>query len=208
MSLPTAEQTPPPSPRRRLSPAQALSWISVFAFVGLVVLFLWQAGTFVNLVPQEAPAPAKVETPNQANMTAARYVGNDKNRQPYWVEAKSALQDDKNPNRVHLDTVSGELQREGGDRIRVDANSATYDREAQYLDLQGSVTVVSPDNYTLTTDKARVNLEDKMVRTTQPVAVKLQNGDIQANGMKITDDGDRILFFNGVRAHFNSAGNP
>jgi lipopolysaccharide export system protein LptC len=37
-----------------------------------------------------------------------------------------------------------------------------------------------------------------------PVTVTFSSGSVSANGMQITDDGERILFLNGVRARFEA----
>jgi hypothetical protein len=73
------------------------------------------------------------------------------------------------------------------------------------LDLQGEVKLESKGSFVAEMARARVVLEDKAVDTDVPVLVTFDAGTINAQGMKITDDGKRILFFNGVKARFQQA---
>ena len=205
MSSPIADE--PETPRPRVPAARYLSWAAVAAFVVLVLGFIIQAGLFSENLPQAGNAPegASVKTPAQISVASSRYTGSDKDKQPYWVEAASALQDDKNPDLVHLQAVKGEMRRVSGEVIHVDAKNALYDNEAKQLDLEGDVRIISQGSYEARMQKARVVMADKTLTSEVPVTVTFETGRIDANGMKITDDGKRILFFNRVKAHFEGA---
>ena len=47
-------------------------------------------------------------------------------------------------------------------------------------------------------------VEEKRLVSESPVAVTFGSGTVNANGMQITDDGERILFLNGVKARFDA----
>ena len=55
-------------------------------------------------------------------------------------------------------------------------------------------------------EQAKVDVGAKTIRSAVPVAVTLQNGHIDANGMEISDDGKRILFFNRVKLMLRGTG--
>ena len=204
MSSPIVDDTPPP--RKRVNKARIFTAFAALGFVGLVTIFIIEAGIFSADIPTAGnlPKAEDVETPAQISMGRSRYEGADKQGQPYWVEAESALQDEKNSHLVRLQQVTAEMRRTSGEVITVDANVADYENKARFIDLSGDVRIASPGSYDARMQKARVTLADKMLLSEVPVAVTFASGQIDANGMKITDDGERILFFNGVKAQFTA----
>lgn len=187
-------------------PARLLGRLVWLAFAAVLVVFVWQAGTFSNLVPRP-PEPA--EAPVNAKQFAAassRFTGFDNTNQPYRVEAASALQDAADANKVHLDGVSGELNRQTGEKLELNATGGLYDSKARLLDLQGGVRMQSEGRFSAEMDRARVDVAAKTIRSEVPVTVTLPSGVIAANGMEITDDGKRILFFNRVKVTLRGSG--
>lgn len=207
MSLPTPETELETAalPRRRLPLSKIFSWGAAAAFVGLIMLFVAEAGMFASLLPQPAKEQANVENPEQITVGASRYTGSDKDRQPYWVEAKSGIQDAQNRDLVHMQTVTGELTRLSGEVLSLNSAEALYDTKSKALDLQGQVKLESKGSFVAEMARARVVLDNKAVDTDVPVLVTFDAGTINAQAMKITDDGKRILFFNGVKARFQQA---
>jgi hypothetical protein len=51
-------------------------------------------------------------------------------------------------------------------------------------------------------EKAHVVIEQKSLTSDVPVTVTFADGNISANGLSITNDGNNILFTKGVKAHF------
>lgn len=195
-----------PGRSRRGSAVRALSWLAVAVTAVLVGIFVFQVGTFEGLKPSQLhrePAPA-VQA-DETKVQTSTINGFDKDSQPYALSAAHAVQDTREPDLVHLQTVSATLKRTSGENFRLDANGAVYNRKSEVLDLDGNVKLLSPDRFTAEMSKAQVTLKDKRFRSEVPVSVALRNGVIDAQGVEITDDGDRILFFNGVKAKFNQA---
>ena len=210
MSLPTPEtefESAVP-PRRRLTLSKIFSWAAAAAFVSLITLFVIEAGMFASLVPEPAQEQASIQNPEQITVGASRYTGSDKDRQPYWVEAKSGIQDAQNRDLVHMKAVTGELTRLSGEVLSLTSAEALYDTKSKALDLQGEVKLESKGSFVAEMARARVVLEDKAVDTDVAVLVTFDAGTIHAEAMKITDDGKRILFFNGVKARFQQAPAP
>ncbi|MDP4824007.1 MAG: LPS export ABC transporter periplasmic protein LptC [Aestuariivirgaceae bacterium] len=212
MSLPIPDPEtgmPPAVPRRRrITLSKIFSWAAAAAFAGLILLFVVEAGMFESLVPKPPEPQAAVENPEQLTVGASRYTGSDKERQPYWVEAKSGIQDANNRDLVHMETVTGEMTRLSGEVLSLNSQKALYDTKTKALDLEGEVKLESRGGFVAHMSRARVVLEDKAVDTDVPVRVTFDAGVINAQGMKISDDGKRILFFNGVKARFQEAPAP
>ena len=204
MSSPIVD--PPQASRRKFNFARLFTWFTAASFLALVAFFILEAGIFSSNIPTAGnfPKAPDVETPAQISVSRSRYEGADKQGQPYWVEAESALQDKNNSDLVRLEKVTAEMRRASGEIISVDANIADYENKQRFIDLSGDVRIASPGSYDARMQKARVTLADKSLLSEVPVAVTFASGKIDANGMKITNDGERIVFFNGVKAQFDA----
>jgi hypothetical protein len=55
-------------------------------------------------------------------------------------------------------------------------------------------------------EKAAVTVADKVLKSSVPVTVTMDRSTIKSNGLEISNDGKRIMFFNGVKARFLPAG--
>ncbi len=197
-------QVRPPRRRARPSVARALSWVAV-AFTGvLIVILVVQIGTFEAVQPHRPTTNVPKPQTDQISVSASTITGFDKDDQPYSLKAEAAAQDAEKPNLVHLKTVSAALKRTSGEKLELNSKAASYDTDTETLQLDGNVKLVSVDRFVADMDKAQVTLRNKQFRSEVPVVVKFDRGTIRAKGLEITDDGNRILFFNGVKATFGS----
>jgi LPS export ABC transporter protein LptC len=192
---------------RRAQLAPLLSKLAAGVAVGLFLLFAYQSGMFVSLVPKTVEAPPVIDKPNQITGQNARIAGFDNQQQPYEILAKNGEQDEADANLVHLQQVVGTFKKVNGEPYRIKSNTGLYNSKSKMLDLDGAVKITRPDHFTATMDKAHVNVETKDLQSDVPVVVETNNGLIRANGMKITNNGKNILFTNGVKAQFDKIAN-
>jgi lipopolysaccharide export system protein LptC len=172
-----------------------------------IVLFVLQAGLFQALAPDTRPPPPRVERPEQVSAIDTSIAGFDRDKQPYEVTAKHALQDQIVAHHVHLDEVAGSFRKSTGDVYDLAAARGLYDTKAEELDLDGGVKITSKDRFTANMEKAHVTVRDKKLTSRVPVTVDLKNGStIQAGGVEISDNGSRIVFTDRVKAHFKRSG--
>lgn len=183
--------------------ARLLSWAAIAVGAGFVALFLYQAGLFALLLPDEPVLPPVI-TPDQITATTSTVNGIDKENQPYQVKAQRGWQDSKNPELIHLEIVEGQFRRPSGAEYTLTSKTGAYDTKVKALDLEGQVTIVQKERFTAIMEKAHVVVEEKKLTSDVPVDVTMADGVIKANGMEITDDGARILFLNGVKARFGA----
>ncbi|MGE0239044.1 MAG: LPS export ABC transporter periplasmic protein LptC [Parvibaculaceae bacterium] len=195
-------------PRGRTVKAAARARLAPYvsgAFAGAVVLllliFLYQAGTFT-------PAPKPADLPDlpadQVTVTDSTITGLDKQNLPFSISARNAVQDKDKPNFITLDDVSGASNRSNGETITFSSRSGLYDSDVKTLDLDTDVVVKSVGRFIARMAKAHVVVGEKRLTSNTPVAVELTSGTINANGVEITNDGNNILFLNGVKAHFTN----
>jgi lipopolysaccharide export system protein LptC len=193
-----------PAPRRGLGyrRARLVSWGLFGLAAALAAVFVVHIARFEATAPSRPTAETSAPVSDQVVVTDSTLTGFDRDRQPYSVTAASAVQDAAEPNRVHLETVSGELHRRSGDILRLAARTALYDSKTEVLQLNGDVSLVTPGRFVAEMAQAEVTLTDKRLRSQSPVTVTFDRGTITAGGLEITDDGNRVVFFNRARANF------
>jgi lipopolysaccharide export system protein LptC len=186
--------------RARLAPI--LSWAFLAFGLGLIVLFLLQAGFFTAMLPKPKPTPLTVEKPEQITGSFSRIAGFDREKQPYEVTAKKGYQDKEKANLVHLEDLVATFRRGSGQSYEVFSNTGLYDSKAKEMDLEGKVKIVEAGRFTAAMEKAHIVMEKKNLTSNVPVVVEMSSGTITANGLRISNDGKNILFLNGVKARF------
>lgn len=190
------------APRHRL--VRVLSWALIAVAGGLIALLVVRIGMFEPAAPSRPPDVAGAPVSDKIVVTTSTVTGFDRDDQPYTLTAATAVQDGSEPNRVHLETVTGALRRRSGEVLNIAARTALYDSKAETLDLVGDVKL-QDGRFVADMAKAQVTLDDKRFRSTVPVVVTFNGGEIAAGGLEIVDDGQRILFFNRVKAQFRPA---
>jgi lipopolysaccharide export system protein LptC len=186
--------------RARLAPI--LSWIAAAGGLGLVLLFALQSGMFSALLPKAVQVPPTVDKPEQISGQKSRIAGFDRQQQPYEITADEGFEDKTNANLAHLKTVVGNFRKANGQSYQLLSATGLYNSKTKDMELQGGVKILQADHFTTTMDKAHVNVETKDLVSDVPVLVVMPTGTIKANGMKITNDGNNIVFLNGVKAQF------
>ena len=186
--------------RARLAPY--VSGLFGLILVGLVVSFLYQTGAFA---PTPKPVAEPVVQSNHVTVSTSTITGLDKQQRPYAISAKTAIQDKAEPKLVKLDEVSGSTSRQNGEAITFQSQKGLYNSDVKTLDLETDVVIQSEGRFTARMDKAHVVVGEKRLTSDVPVVVDLSGGRINANGVQITNDGNNILFLNGVKAHFESS---
>jgi len=197
-----------PAAARASRRAQLAPYVSAGFALAVVVVFLafaYQAG-FFSLFRLPQPKGPMSQPAEQITVTRSTITGFDKQQQPYSVTAQSAMQDKDVPNHIHLNALSGNIRRNNGDTIDVRANNGLYDTDGKTLDLSGAVEIVSKGKFIARMDKAHVIVKEKRLVADTPVTVEMPNGIIEAKALQITNEGNNILFFNGVHARFKSSG--
>jgi lipopolysaccharide export system protein LptC len=175
------------------------------AFGGIVLLllgiFLYQTGAFT---PAPEPADVTALSTDQVTVVTSTITGLDSQNRPYSISARNAVQNKDQPNFIALDEVSGAANRSNGEAITFESRKGLYNSDAKTLDLDTDVVVKSEGRFIARMDKAQVIVGEKRLTSNVPVAVELSDGRIEANGVEITNDGNNILFLNGVKAHFTN----
>ena len=176
------------------------------AAVGIAILlsglFILQTSVLSPPAPKDIKPELEVSNPEQITGKNSLIKGLDRNQRPYEIRALTGQQDKLIATLVHLQTVAGAFQRPSGAMLDVTATSANYDTKSKDLELDGNVQFSEGKRFTALMDKAAVNMDNQTLTSRSPVQVDMQGTKISAQSLTISDNGNRILFRGGVKAHF------
>ena len=131
-------------------------------------------------------------------MESPHMSGFSPDQRPYEVWAKAATQDLLAPDRVELKTIRAKVMMEDRSTVTMDAREGLFDTKSQVLDLRQDIFLQSSTGYEARLPQARVDIAKSAVSSDQPVDVKLLNGTLNANRLRIVDSGDVVRFEGGV----------
>jgi lipopolysaccharide export system protein LptC len=130
----------------------------------------------------------------ELRMINPRYVGTDRDGHPFIVTAAVGRQVPQRDDVMSLDGPVANLQSHSGAKIVVTANTGVYQTQTQFLDMFGKVTVTHEDGSTFATSAARVDAANDAAEGTAPVEGHGPRGDITAQGFRVIEKGDVVIF--------------
>jgi lipopolysaccharide export system protein LptC len=132
-------------------------------------------------------------------MKSPRYVGADRDGQPYTVTADNATQDKLDPERVDLVNPEADMTLKSGRWVNLKADQGLYRPKAQKLDLNGKVEVHTDDGWEAHGTQVVVDLEEGSARSAQPVTGQGPSGTLSADRFSVLERGRRLVFEGNVR---------
>jgi lipopolysaccharide export system protein LptC len=135
----------------------------------------------------------------QLTMLNPRFLGVDRDNQPYVVTADAALQDPADPRRVTLERVQADITLERGDWLSLSASRGIYRQAEERLTLEGPVSIHSDSGYELHLERAEAALDQGSAWSDAPVHGHGPFGAIAADGMRIEERGRVVVFEGRVR---------
>jgi len=131
-------------------------------------------------------------------MEAPHLTGFTPDQRAYDLRAKTATQDVTDPTHVELHELSSKVQMEDKSNVTMDALVGVFDTKTQVLQLKDNIFLQSSTGYEARLSEALVDIAKGVVTSDQPVAVKLLNGTLDANRLRITESGALVVFDGGV----------
>jgi lipopolysaccharide export system protein LptC len=134
-------------------------------------------------------------------MEAPHWSGFSPDQRPYELFAKTATQDTTDPDHIELATLRAKVLMEDQSTVTMDARTGLFDTKSQLLDLRKDVFLQSSTGYEAQLTSALVDMANGTVTSTEPVDVKLLNGTLRSDRLRITEKGDVALFEGNVVMH-------
>ncbi len=141
-------------------------------------------------------------------MEQPRLAGYRKDGRPYEVRALSGVQDVRTPNLIELNMLDARIGMLDQKTLHVVSPSGLYDSAREFMDFKGAVRIKSDSGYDIDMKSAQMDFKAGTVLTEQAVKVLITSGEINAERMNITDNGQNITFQGNVRSTFEPADMP
>lgn len=178
--------------------------IAVPAVVGLAMAGLIAIAVFN---PFRALAKLPLDMDNlvvsgtRITMESPHLSGFTPDQRPYEMHATTATQDITDPDHVELHTLRAKVLMEDRSTVTLNSRTGVFDTKTQVLDLHKDILMQSSTGYEARLTHALVDMGQGTVTSDQPVDVKLLNGTLTADTMKVTEKGDVVRFENNVVMH-------
>lgn len=115
-------------------------------------------------------------------------------RRPYELQAKAAIQDLADPDHVELRTLRAKVMMEDRSNVTLDARTGFYDSKQQTLELKKDIFLQSSTGYEAKLSQASVDMNKGTVTSEEHVDVKLLNGTLVADRLRIFNGGEIVRF--------------
>jgi lipopolysaccharide export system protein LptC len=127
-------------------------------------------------------------------MESPHLAGFSPDKRPYEMWAKTATQDVTDPDHLELATLRAKVLQEDQSTVTMDARTGLFDTKTQLLDLQKDIFLQSSTGYEARLTHALVDIANGTVTSEDPVDVKLLNGTLRSDRLRITEKGDVVVF--------------
>jgi lipopolysaccharide export system protein LptC len=127
-------------------------------------------------------------------MESPHLSGFSPDQRPYEMWAKTATQDVTDPDHVELGTLRAKVLQEDQSTVTMDARTGLFDTKSQLLDLHKDIFLQSSTGYEARLSSALVDIANGTVASDEPVDVKLLNGTLRSDRLRITEKGDVVRF--------------
>ena len=138
-----------------------------------------------------------MESPHLSGYTAT-------DRRPYEVWAKTATQDVGDPDHLDLRTLRAKVLNEDQSTVTLDAREGLMDTKNQLLDLHHDIFLQTSTGYEAWLEQAFVDMGKGIVTSEQHVDVKLTNGTLSSDRLRITGGGEVVRFEGNVVMHLDN----
>lgn len=144
----------------------------------------------------------------KVTMELPHLSGYTPDKRPYDVWAKAAIQDVTDPDHLDLKILHGKMLMEDQSTMTLDAKKGFMNTKDQTLDLHDDIFVQTSTGYEARLSQAFVDMAKGTVTSDQHVDVKLTNGTLSSDRIRITGGGDVVFFEGHVVMHLDKLPPP
>ena len=145
-------------------------------------------------VSLEIKEAKKTET-GEVQLTGARYRGLTPNGKPYEITSVLANEATDGSGRVEMDQPTVTVTMQNGSIINLRSEEGVFNKKTDIVTMTGKVIVRQPDkNLQLDTEALKADLRAGEMQSNTPVLVQDIDRRINADSMRVYDNGSRIIF--------------
>jgi lipopolysaccharide export system protein LptC len=164
------------------------------AMAGIVAVSVFNPFRITGLVKLPVDMSNLVVSGTKITMETPHLAGFSTDQRPYEVWAKSAIQDLTDPDHVELRTLRAKVMMEDKSTVTMDARTGFFDSKQQMLDLRKDIFLQSSTGYEAKLSQAYVDINKGTVTSDEHVDVKLLNGTLTADRLRIINSGEIVRF--------------
>jgi lipopolysaccharide export system protein LptC len=127
-------------------------------------------------------------------MESPHLAGYTPDQRPYEMWAKTAVQDLTDPDHVELNKLRTKVVMEDGSTAYLDARSGKFDNKQQTLDLHKDIFMQTTSGYEARLSQAFVDMAKNTVTSDEHVDVKMTNGTVSSDRLRIYGGGEVVRF--------------
>jgi lipopolysaccharide export system protein LptC len=164
---------------------------------GLTLLLLITAWPQLSPILERvrfAVPPIDLREARELRMINPRYAGLDRLGRPYVMTAAIGRQVPNRDDLIAFEKPHGDLRLNSGMHVVVTSVTGVYQSPAQLLDLFDDVNMVRDDGTHFVTGSAHLDLATNTGEGKDPIVGHGPSGDITAQGFRILNSGDTIIF--------------
>ena len=178
--------------------------LSMAAIVGVSIF-----NPFRMLMPKlPLDSGSLVVSGTKITMESPHMSGFTPDQRPYELWSKTATQDITDPDHVDLADLKSKVLMEDGSTVFLDARTGRFDNKQQQLDLRKDILLRTSSGYEARLNSAFVDMNKGTVSSDEHVDVKLTNGTLTSDRLRITEGGDVIRFEGNVVMHLDKLDEP
>jgi lipopolysaccharide export system protein LptC len=136
---------------------------------------------------------------SKITMESPRLSGYTSDSRAYELTARAAAQDLRKPQLMELSDLHAKVEMQNKSMVEVTATAGVYDTKSEMLTLGPKIVLTSTTGYAGYLSEAVIDVRKGDIVSTKPVTVKLLNGTLDANGLKVIKTGEILRFEGGVK---------
>ena len=166
----------------------------LLAMAGVVAVSVFNPFRITGLTKLPVDISNLVVSGTKITMETPHLAGFSTDQRPYELWAKSAIQDLTDPDHVELRTLRAKVMMEDKSTVTMDARTGFFDSKQQMLDLRKDIFLQSSTGYEAKLSQAYVDINKGSVTSDEHVDVKLLNGTLTADRLRIINSGEIVRF--------------
>ena len=166
----------------------------LLAMAGIVAISVFNPFRINGLPNLPVDISNLVVSGTKITMETPHLAGFSTDQRPYELWAKAAIQDLADPDHVELRTLRAKVQMEDKSTLTMDARTGFFDSKQQMLDLRKDIFLQSSTGYEARLSQAYIDINKGTVTSDEHVDVKLLNGTLTADRLRIINSGEIVRF--------------
>jgi lipopolysaccharide export system protein LptC len=166
----------------------------LLALAGVLGISLFNPFRITGLAKLPVDMSNLVVSGTKITMETPHLAGFSTDQRPYELWAKAAIQDLTDPDHVELKTLRAKVMMEDKSSVTMDARTGYFDSKQQLLDLRKDIFLQSSTGYEARLSQAYVDINKGTVTSDEHVDVKLLNGTLTADKLRIVNSGEIVRF--------------